>query len=146
METVASGTDSLLVCRIASYIVFVLLMRPDLVAFVRRAPPRINTFSTTLPSPSTTSSFKPCAPFDRSIDRSEGKKKRKGEEMTKIEESIRGIRRIGPDSSHTIEKSTEESTTTLVLPLPANPPSPFRSSLPLRFQFITRICKYVYFR
>ena len=43
VETVASGTDSLLVCRIASYIVFVLLMRPDLVAFVRRAPPRINT-------------------------------------------------------------------------------------------------------
>lgn len=37
VETVASGTDNLLVCRIASYIVFVLLMRPDLAAFVRQA-------------------------------------------------------------------------------------------------------------
>lgn len=37
VETIASGTDNLLVCRIASYIVFVLLMRPDLAAFVRQA-------------------------------------------------------------------------------------------------------------
>lgn len=49
VETIASGTDSLLVCRIASYIVFVLLMRPDLAAFVRyKQPPHINT-SGTLP-------------------------------------------------------------------------------------------------
>lgn len=49
VETIASGTDSLLVCRIASYIVFVLLMRPDLAAFVRHKQPlHINT-SGTLP-------------------------------------------------------------------------------------------------
>lgn len=67
VETVASGTDSLLECRIASYIVFVLLMRLDLVAFVRRTPPRINT--------SVTLSFERVhlnRPTDRPIDRSIG--------------------------------------------------------------------------
>lgn len=71
VETVASGTDSLLECRIASYIVFVLLMRLDLVAFVRRTPPRINT-SVTLSSGRVHLNRPTDRPTDRSIDRSIG--------------------------------------------------------------------------
>ena len=88
VETVASGTDSLLECRIASYIVFVLLMRLDLVAFVRRTPPRINT--------SVTLSFERVhlnRPTDRSTDRS-------GYHRRKL---IRGIRRYRFRSVPTID-------------------------------------------
>lgn len=55
VETIASGTDSLLVCRIASYIVFVLLMRPDLAAFVR---PRRRAHKYQRHPPDRTSSFR----------------------------------------------------------------------------------------
>lgn len=87
VETVASGTDSLLECRIASYIVFVLLMRLDLVAFVRRTPPRINT-SVTLSSGRVHLNRPTNRPTDRPTDRSID---RSGYHRRKL---IRGIRTV----------------------------------------------------